>query len=107
MVQVAAFILERANRKDAKAQRFANTMDYKEPAILPSGEPPDYRFSLRDLASLRLCGYELRFLGSQVFICVQSLTPDPSPEGRGQAPTLKRLEKEIVGAEVSRLKRKG
>jgi hypothetical protein len=53
---------EKANRKGAKAQRFAKTMHYKKPAVLPSGELPIYGFPLRYLASLRLCGYELRFL---------------------------------------------
>jgi hypothetical protein len=55
--------LEKANRKGAKAQRLAKTMHYKEPAILPSGESPVSGFPLRYLASLRLCGYELQFLG--------------------------------------------
>ena len=57
------FTLEKANRKGAKAQRLAKTMHYREPAILPSGEPPVSGFPLRYLASLRLCGYELQFLG--------------------------------------------
>jgi hypothetical protein len=53
------FILEKANRKGAKAQRFETITYYKEPGILTSGGPPLYGFPLRDLASLRLCGYEL------------------------------------------------
>src|SRR5450759_4347785 len=52
--------LEKISRKDAKAQRFAKTMHYIEARMLPSGEAPVYEFSLRYLASLRLCGYELR-----------------------------------------------
>jgi hypothetical protein len=53
--------LEKANRKGAKAQRLAKTMHYKEPAIHPRVKPPVSGFPLRYLASLRLCGYELRF----------------------------------------------
>ena len=49
-------------------------MHYKEPAILPSGEPPVSGFPLRYLASLRLCGYELQFLGSMT-AAGQSSTP--------------------------------
>jgi hypothetical protein len=48
------FILEKANRKDAKAQRLAKTMHYKEPAILPSGEPPVPDFLC---VTWRLCAF--------------------------------------------------
>jgi hypothetical protein len=56
-------ILEKANRKGAKAQSLAKTMHGMEPTVLPVGEPIVCEFPLRYSASLRLCGYELRFLG--------------------------------------------
>jgi len=57
-------IPEKANRKGAKAQSLAKTMHCMETTVLPVGEPIVYEFPLRYSASLRLCGYELRFLGS-------------------------------------------
>ena len=55
--------VEKANRKDAKAQRIAKTMARTEAAILLLGELTDYRIALRYFASLRLCGRGLPFFG--------------------------------------------
>src|SRR4030065_1156524 len=55
--------LEKANRKEAKAQRLAKTIHCMVPMVLPDGEPIGIDFPLRSSASLRLCGYELRLLG--------------------------------------------
>jgi uncharacterized protein DUF488 len=58
----AGLTLEQANRRDAKAQRFARTVHHEGLAILVSEESTICGFPSRDVASLRLCGYELRFL---------------------------------------------
>jgi hypothetical protein len=55
--------LEKANRKDAKAQRFAKTIPCRKPKTLLLGEPAIHGIPLRYFASWRLCGNELLFLG--------------------------------------------
>jgi hypothetical protein len=55
--------LDKTNRKGAKAQRLAKTIHCMVPMVLPDAEPIVFDFPLRSSATLRLCGYELRFSG--------------------------------------------
>ena len=60
LIRYIRVILEKANRKGAKAQKFTNTMRYKKPAIPLPVKPAVHGFPLRAVASI--------------------LTPYPSPQ---------------------------